>query len=115
MTEEKRQNQRHPLRTKMDYRAQSGGDFLFEYTTNISRGGIFIETREPLPEDTVVEMRFQPPEADQAIEVQGKVVWVNPWREGEDNPNPGMGIQFEDLSDESRELITQLVRAIAYL
>jgi len=115
MAEEKRQSTRHPLRTKMDYRAQSGGDFLFEYTTNISRGGIFIETREPLPEGTVVEMKFQPPGADEPIEVSGKVVWTNPWRDDEDNPNPGMGIQWEELDDEKKALITQLVKAIAYL
>lgn len=115
MTEEKRQNRRHPLRTKMDYRAQSGGDFLFEYTTNISRGGIFIETREPLPEGTLVEMRFQPPGMEEAIEVQGKVVWVNPWHEGEDNPNPGMGIQWKRLSQNNRDRIAALVKAIAYL
>ena len=115
MNEEKRQTTRHPLRTKMDYRAQSGGDFLYEYTTNISKGGIFIETHEPLPEGTVVEMKFQPPDTEQPIEVSGKVVWINPWREGEENHNPGMGIQFEDLSEEGRELLAQLVRAIAYL
>lgn len=115
MTEEKRQNTRHALRTKMDYRAQSGGDFLYEYTTNISRGGIFIETREPLPEGTLVEMKFQPPEASGPIEVVGKVVWVNRYRDGEENPNPGMGIQFEELSDDTRDMIAQLVKAIAYL
>jgi type IV pilus assembly protein PilZ len=115
MNEEKRHNTRHTLRTKMDYRAQSGGDFLFEYTTNISRGGIFIETRDPLPEGTIVEMKFQPPGAEAPIEVSGKVVWVNRWRDGEDNHNPGMGIQFEELAEDNRELLAQLVKAIAYL
>ncbi len=115
MSEEKRQDERHDLRVRMDYRHEEGGNFLYEYSKNISAGGIFIETRTPLPVGTTVEMRFQPPGASGVIDVVGKVVWVNPYREGEENPNPGMGIQFTGLDDEQRDLIAQVVRTIAYL
>ncbi len=116
MGSEKRENERHPLRTRMDYRDEGGGNFLFEYTTNISKGGIFIETTEPLPVGTKVEMRFQPPGTAEVIEVVGKVVWVNPYRpDSDDNPNPGMGIQFSGLDPRNKDLLTQVVKAIAYL
>jgi len=116
MADDRRSAERHPLRTRMDYRDATGGNFLYEYTQNISAGGIFIETREPLEVGTVVEMRFQPPGADEPIEVTGKVMWINPYRENsDDNPNPGMGIQFEDITEETKEQLADVVKAIAYL
>jgi len=116
MADERRRDERHPLRIRMDYRDATGGNFLYEYTQNISSGGIFIETREPLPVGTEVEMRFQPPGAEEVLEVTGKVMWVNPYRpDSDDNPNPGMGIQFENIPDEIKEQLAEVVKAIAYL
>lgn len=116
MSSERRQDERLPMRARMDYRDSTGGNFLYEYTSNISRGGIFIETTSPLPVGTDVEMRFQPPGMDEVLEIAGTVVWVNPFREGSDeNPNPGMGIQFGTLSDEAKNMVANLVKAIAYL
>ena len=116
MSDDRRRQQRHPLRTRMDYRDATGGNFLYEYTQNISAGGIFIETREPLPVGTEVEMRFQPPGAEEMIEVTGLVMWVNPYRsDSDDHPNPGMGIQFGNIPDELKEQLAQVVKAIAYL
>ncbi len=115
MSTEKRHDERKAMRTRMDYRNEGGGDFLYEYTQNISEGGIFIETREPLPVGTTVEMRFQPPGTEDPVEVKGKVVWINPFRPDDDNPNPGMGIQFSAVTDEEREIVAQVVKAIAYL
>ena len=116
MSDDRRREERHPLRMRMDYRDATGGNFLYEYTQNISAGGIFIETREPLPVGTEVEMRFQPPGANEVIEVAGKVMWVNPYRtDSENNPNPGMGIQFEDLPEDLKEQLAAVVNAIAYL
>jgi len=99
----------------MDYRDATGGNFLYEYTENISTGGLFIGTTEPLVVGTEVEMRFQPPGAEDVLEVTGTVMWVNPVREGDDNPNPGMGIQFGELDDETKSQLAEVVRAIAYL
>lgn len=116
MSAEKRRDARHAMRVRMDYRNRGGGDFLFEYSMNISKGGIFILTRDPLPVGTTVEMRFQPPGMEDVLEVNGRVVWVNEYRpESDDNPNPGMGIQFEGLAEEDKALIAEVVRAIAYL
>ncbi len=116
MSSERRTDERLPMRARMDYRDTTGGNFLYEYTSNISKGGIFIETTEPLPVGTDVEMRFQPPGMDEVLEITGTVVWVNPYRKDSgENPNPGMGIQFGALSDEAKDLVANLVKAIAYL
>lgn len=115
MAEEQRKSPRRPLRMRLDYKHESGANFLFEYTQNISRGGIFIETLQPLPVGTNVVMRFTPPGEEGEIYVEGRVAWVNAVRSGEENTNPGMGIQFKNLSDENKDLISRMVGTIAYL
>lgn len=114
MSDESRRDQRKPLRLALNYRDVTGGNFLFEYSKNISKGGIFIETRTPLPVGVVLTIRFPIP-GHEEVEVEGEVVWVNPFREGEANPNPGMGIQWKKLSARQHEAVQSVVKAIAIL
>ena len=54
----------------------------------------------------------------QRVTIEGTVAevqWVNPLRVLSDNPNPGMGIRFIDLTNESRERLIDAVRTIAYV
>ncbi len=110
-----REHLRAPLRLQLNYRDATGGNFLFEYSKNISRGGIFIETHHPLPKGSKIVVRFQPPGNESELEVEGEVVWVNPFVEGGENPNPGMGIQFMNMDEETRGVIASIVKAIAIL
>ncbi len=96
----------------MNYRDATGGNFLFEYSQNISKGGIFIETDTPLPLGARLKMRFQPPGNEAEIQVDGEVTWVNEVKEGDDNPNPGMGVQWIGLSDDQYQLIASVVQSI---
>lgn len=115
MSSEKRAYERKPLRLELNYRNAEGGNFLFEYSSNISHGGIFIETRHPLPQGATLVVRFSPPNGGDEIEVEGTVTWVNPWTEGTDTPNPGMGIRWDRLEDDQRAVIANIVKAIAIL
>jgi type IV pilus assembly protein PilZ len=45
----------------------------------------------------------------------GQVQWVNAVRMLADNPNPGMGIRFVNLTPEARERLVDMVRTIAYV
>ncbi len=65
---------------------------------DISKGGFFIETYNPLPEGSVLTFRFVLPRGnpDMPVTGQGTVVWERPLR--------GMGIRFIRLNpnDEAR-------------
>lgn len=116
--ENRRAAQRVETVLSVDY--ASGDTFLFSYITNISVMGIFIQTLDPMMPGTRLRLRFAPPpEADAgepgAIELEGEVVWINPFKPGGDNPNPGMGVRFSTLSPAQRERLVELVRTIAYL
>ena len=108
-----REHARADVRLQLNYRDATGGNFLFEYSMNISKGGIFIETQHPAAIGTLLLIRFQSPETDKQIEAEGEVVWVNPV-DG-DSPNPGMGIQWRNLDEETHDQITSIVKAIAIL
>jgi type IV pilus assembly protein PilZ len=89
--------------------------FLYANITNISEVGIFVRTDEPLEVGTRLTLKFAPPGTTDALVLKGQVAWVNPIRMLASNPNPGMGVRFIDLTQESRERLVEAVRTIAYV
>ena len=49
------------------------------------------------------------------MEVEAQVIWINPPRDDGENRQPGMGLEFVDLSPTQREQVLRLVRTFAYL
>ena len=88
--------------------------FLYASITNISAMGIFIQTREPKALGTEMVLSFSPP-GHEPFKLRGTVAWINPYRENGDNPNPGMGVRFVDLTTEERERIVEVIHTIAYV
>lgn len=109
---DRRQFERVLVDLEVDYSCED--TFLFAYITDISAMGIFVQTRNPETPGTRLNLRFSTPNG-QRMELEGEVIWVNPYRPGAANSNPGMGIQFVDLTDADRQRLTQLVRTFAYL
>jgi type IV pilus assembly protein PilZ len=99
---------------EVDYALED--NYLFAYITDISETGIFVRTTTPEQPGTHLNLRFSPNEGDEPIEVEGMVIWVNPFRPGApDSIHPGMGIRFVGLDDELRDRLLELVRRFAYL
>lgn len=77
--------------------------FVAEYVTNISRSGVFIRTKQPLPIGTKVNLRFTViMDEIETIEGIGEVVRV------QESP-PGMGVVFVQLTSHSQDLIAKLI------
>ncbi|WP_437293857.1 TIGR02266 family protein [Sorangium sp. So ce426] len=89
--------------------------FLYASITNISEMGIFVRTTQPLSIGTRLTLRFSPPGTDGSYVLEGTVQWINEVRPLHDNPNPGMGIRFVDLTPDDRERIVGTIRTIAYI
>ena len=93
----------------------SEDNYLFAYITDISATGIFVRTTSPEPPGTHLNLRLSG-EEDVALELEGEVIWVNPYRPGTpDNLHPGMGIRFVHLDSELRDRLFELIRRFAYL
>jgi type IV pilus assembly protein PilZ len=104
---ERRRWERAELVVRVDYKTV---DELFsEFARNINEGGLFVETDNPPSLGASVALQFQIPGSDEPIHVMGRVVRVcdATHREG-----PGMGIEFENLDSQSRDLINELVRQL---
>jgi uncharacterized protein (TIGR02266 family) len=87
------------------------GSFLSDWATNISQGGLFINTRKPLPVGTVVKLIIQLPGAAFPFDISGRVTRVADW-DNRLNTAPGMGIEFLDLDRSKRECIDSLVEKL---
>jgi uncharacterized protein (TIGR02266 family) len=99
---------------EVDYASED--NYLFAYIVDISETGIFVRTTTPEPPGTHLNLRFRPDDASAQIEIEGTVIWVNPYRPGApDNLHPGMGIRFVELEDEIKDRLLALVRRFAYL
>jgi type IV pilus assembly protein PilZ len=110
---DRRVHERVLVSFEVDYRCDD--TFLFAYITDLSAMGIFVQTASPHPPGTMMNLRFRPAGGAQ-IDVEGRVIWVNrPRPDGAGAGNPGMGVQFVDLTPAQREQVLGLIRTFAYL
>jgi uncharacterized protein (TIGR02266 family) len=99
MTESHREEERVTINKEFE----SFDAFIHEYVTNISRSGVFIRSKAPLPVGTPVNLKFTVIMDDlELIEGTGEVVRV------EVDP-PGMGVVFTQLTAYSEQLIRHLL------
>jgi type IV pilus assembly protein PilZ len=108
---ERREHERVTVCLEVDYRCDD--TFLFAYITDMSAMGIFIQTTTPKAPGTLLNLRFRTQNGSR-LDVDGRVIWVNQ-PHGADSINPGMGVQFVDLTPMQRDQIMSLVRTFAYL
>jgi uncharacterized protein (TIGR02266 family) len=87
---------------------RSVGSFISDWATNISQGGIFINSRKPLPVGTVVKIIVQLPNAAFPFDLVGRVTRVTAY-DNHSNLGPGMGIEFTDVDPVKREKIQAFV------
>jgi type IV pilus assembly protein PilZ len=103
---EKRISTRVPIRVLVEY--QSIDDFLADYTSNLSLGGMFIQTQQPLDLGTRFRLRLRVPGRPRPVETFGTVRWVVP-DDGTPGVIPGMGVQFDDLSPSDKKTVERLL------
>ena len=104
---ERRRSGRSDLLVRVEY---STVDEIFsEFTRDINEGGLFIETEKPRPTGTEVSLRFNLPGNVAPMQTVGRVVWV---RSATDQEPAGMGIEFDELTDEDRDRINGMVRSL---
>lgn len=101
MGEQRRQHDR----VEVNEEFETIDEFIAEYVTNISQGGVFIRSKNPLPVGTHVNLKFSIILEDfETIEGEGEVVRVDTSEE-----NAGMGVAFTRLSGDSAALIERLL------
>jgi len=80
------------------------------FSTDLSKGGIFLQTERFLPINAVIRLQLELPDSGGEIEVIGRVAHVRDDYEAELTSQPtGMGIEFLDLTDERRNEIAKFI------
>lgn len=109
MSNDSRDTPRVSLDLEIDYSDLES--FCQDYIRNISRGGLFIETRRPLALGTQLKLKFRLPGCERPIKTDGVVMWtVDPEEATDQKAAPGMGVRFGNLTPEDMEMIDGLVQ-----
>lgn len=105
---EKRVYPRKTLRSKVVFEDESGEGFIYFYSTDVSLGGIFLESDIPLKLGTRVFLSFPLDEREPPLRAIGQIVRVEREIQGS-LPVVGMGVQFVDLSDSGKKALQSFV------
>jgi uncharacterized protein (TIGR02266 family) len=105
----KRQSTRLYHEIPVAYR--SVGSFLTDWATNISQGGLFINTRKPLAVGSEVKLIIQLPGAAFPFDISGRVTRIEAVG-NRTNAAPGMAVEFTELDRAKREKIEAFVQRL---
>lgn len=83
-------------------------DFLVDYTSNETIGGMFIKTDYPMEVGTAFTLRIQLPGGRRTMDASAEVRWTLP-REVAAPMKPGMGVRFGALSSIDKGIVDGLL------
>ncbi len=105
---DKREHPRIDAKIKVVFRSM--GDFIEEYTKNISRGGIFLKTDKLLDPNAQIELQLMFPNSKKEHRILGRVkrlvVMTDP--DNEEKQIFGVGIHFIKLENHTLKAIDDL-------
>ena len=108
----KAKTRRHTRRTiELRVYHESEHSLRYDECEDLSVGGIFVRTEKPLAEGTSVFLEIEMPGTDgRPIKVMGEVMWVVRKDEKKlSRKSPGMGIRFNQISEEDRRAIRKFL------
>ncbi|HEY7956432.1 MAG TPA: TIGR02266 family protein [Polyangia bacterium] len=100
---------RTPITLKIKFKSASLDQFIERYSVDVSRGGIFIRTKEPLAVGTQLKFEFQLQDASSLIAGEGTVVWIREHDPNRSGVAPGMGVRFDKLQPQSQQILDKIL------
>src|SRR3954454_11769466 len=104
-----RRDMRTPITLKIKFKSSNLDQFIERYSVDVSRGGIFIRTKEPLPVGTQLKFEFQLQDASSLIAGEGTVVWIREHDPNRTGVAPGMGVRFDKLQAASQAVLDRIL------
>jgi len=106
-TQKSRKNPRAQVTLVARYRSPTAFEYVEEHCSDLSSGGMFIESNAPAPAGTLIKLECDVDEGAGTLKGVARVVWLRE-QEGDGQPK-GMGVKFLKLEPGGRELILQLL------
>lgn len=94
-------------------RYQDREAFVEAFTGNISSGGLFIETENPLEQGRHFVLELQLPDASEPVKIKCEVVWSTGKEAKDDHPTGmGMGIKFLEMTKKDHQILQRHVEEL---
>jgi len=87
----------------------SYNEFISEYSKNVSRGGIFINTRRHHEINEIVDLSLIVPGLDHPLKIKGEVIHIRIHNVPDEDA--GVGIKFLDIDSESRKALIDFMKS----
>ncbi len=108
--DERRQARRESIELIVRY--QRMNSFFSDYVKNISRGGTFVATAEPLPRDTEFIFLLGVPGLAEPLPLRAKVMWTTAPEVATKVHPAGMGIQFQYRDAAEQQKTDSLIESL---
>ncbi|MBZ0119048.1 MAG: PilZ domain-containing protein, partial [Sandaracinaceae bacterium] len=105
---ENRAEKRADIETQVRIRSHSVADFIAEHSRDLSVGGVFVATNEPMAKHTLVKLEIGTDE-EEPIRAVGRIIWTRTPEQASESAPAGMGIKFVKIGDDERARIAALV------
>jgi uncharacterized protein (TIGR02266 family) len=84
--------------------------FVEKYAPNVTRGGIFLASREPRPVGEVLRFEVLLRQGGPVLSGEGRVTWVKEFNPAEPHRPYGMGVQFLYVDPDARPILERLLK-----
>jgi type IV pilus assembly protein PilZ len=84
--------------------AQTSQGHVTFYTSNMSRGGVYLNADEPSPPGTVMDLVLNL--SGREVKVKGEIRWS---REASNDRPAGMGVQIIEISEEDQKILDEFL------
>lgn len=98
-----------PITLKIKFKSGSLEQFIERYSVDVSRGGIFIRTKDPLAVGTALKFEFQLQDGAPLLSGDGTVVWNRANDPARQSVAPGMGVRFDKLTPDSERVLSRIL------
>src|SRR5262245_10670139 len=104
-----RQGKRTPVTLKIKFKSETLEQFIERYAVDVSQGGIFIRTKEPLAGGTQMRFEFQLRDASPLIGGEGTEVQTRETDPSRPAIAPGLGVRFDRLAEGSQSVLERIL------
>jgi len=98
-----------PVRIRLRY--PDVDTFVQKFAPNVTRGGVFIASRNIQPVGELIGFEIQLVTGEVVLAGQGKVTWVKAYNPAEPTRPYGMGVQFVNVTPACRPILARILRS----
>ena len=98
----------NPIRIRLRYAELD--TFAEKFAPNVTRGGVFLASRNVQPVGTMISFEIQLAGGEAVLAGQGRVTWVKDFDPAEPNRAFGMGVQFVTVEPATKPILARIIR-----